>query len=47
MKPGDELKMEFKKRMTEEGLEHLNRKKLHRKFFKDTKDVADEKPFFS
>ena len=32
--------MEFKKRMAEEGLEQLNRKKLHRKLFKDTKDVA-------
>ena len=38
-----EPKLDFKKRMAEERKDRLMGKKLHRKFFKETKDVADEK----
>ena len=43
MEAGAELKTDFKKRMAEERQERLNGKKLHGKFFKETKDVADER----
>ena len=40
---GAEPKFEFKKRMAEERKDRLTGKNLHGKFFKETKDVADEK----
>ena len=40
---GAEPKLEFKKRLAEERTSRLMEKKLHGKFFQETKDVADEK----